>query len=135
VFYLGSVHIAQERIQKTMYQSPLVDDLGLISYLSLNGSGQRNNQSSYSNHGILHGTTWQLDSLPSKPTSIPKSKTQTSSRARKNVKRITMVNEIFNSLEAEEVVEQDAPSENQETFPRRESRINYNCRRSCSCQQ
>ncbi|EPF22822.1 MAG: hypothetical protein EWV58_08570 [Microcystis aeruginosa Ma_MB_F_20061100_S19] len=106
---------SQEEIQKTMYQSPLVDDLGLVTYLSLNGSAE--DQTSYSNHGILHGTTWQLDSLPSKPTSIPKSKIQTSSKARKNVKRITMVNEIFNSLEEEEVVEQDAPAENQEPSP------------------
>ncbi|MFM7715589.1 MAG: phospholipase effector Tle1 domain-containing protein, partial [Microcystis sp.] len=56
----------------------------------------------------------QLDSLPSKPTSIPKSKIQTSSKARKNARRITMVNAIFNSLEEDEVVEQDIQSENQE---------------------
>ena len=98
-----------------MYQSPRVDDLSLVTYLSLNGNAE--DQTSYSNHGILYGTTWQLDSLPAKPTSPPKSKTQTSSKVRRNAKRITMVNEIFNSLEEEEVIEQDAPAEHQEPSP------------------
>ncbi len=31
---------SQEEIQKAMYQSPLVDDLGLVTYLSLNGSAK-----------------------------------------------------------------------------------------------
>jgi len=107
--------LSQEEIQKTMYQSPGFDELGLVTYLSLNGSAE--DQTNYGNHGILHGTTWQLDSLPSKPTSLPKSKTQTSSKARRNAKRITMVNEIFNSLEEEELIKQDAPAEHQEPSP------------------
>ncbi|MFM7711745.1 MAG: phospholipase effector Tle1 domain-containing protein [Microcystis sp.] len=115
-FSLWNQALSQEEIQKTMYQSPGFDDLGLVTYLSLNGSAE--DQTSYGNHGVLYGTTWQLDSLPSKPTSIPKSKTQTSSKARRNAKRITMVNEIFNSLEEEEVIEQDAPAEHQEPSPK-----------------
>ncbi|GCA78083.1 phospholipase effector Tle1 domain-containing protein [Microcystis aeruginosa] len=112
-FSLWNQALSQEEIQKTMYQSPGVDHPGLITYLSLNGSAE--DQTSYGNHGDLYGTTWQLDSLPSKPTSLPKSKTQTSSKARRNAKRITMVNEIFNSLEEEEeVIEQEAPAEHQE---------------------
>ncbi|GCL45542.1 hypothetical protein NIES3806_12680 [Microcystis aeruginosa NIES-3806] len=114
-FSLWNQALSQEEIQKTMYQSPGVDDVGLVTYLSLNGSAE--DQTSYGNHGDLYGTTWQLDSLPSKPTSLPKSKTQTSSKARRNAKRITMVNEIFDSLEEEEVIEQNAPAEHQEPSP------------------
>ncbi|GCL59189.1 phospholipase effector Tle1 domain-containing protein [Microcystis aeruginosa] len=114
-FSLWNQALSQEEIQKTMYQSPGVDDVGLVTYLSLNGSAE--DQTSYGNHGVLYGTTWQLDSLPSKPTSLPKSKTQTSSKARRNAKRITMVNEIFDSLEEEEVIEQNAPAEHQEPSP------------------
>ncbi|AVQ73917.1 hypothetical protein MTo_03429 [Microcystis aeruginosa NIES-1211] len=114
-FSLWNQALSQEEIQKTMYQSPGVDDVGLVTYLSLNGSAE--DQTSYGNHGVLYGTTWQLDSLPSKSTSIPKSKTQTSSKARRNAKRITMVNEIFDSLEEEEAIEQNAPAEHQEPSP------------------
>ncbi|MEB3189629.1 MAG: DUF2235 domain-containing protein [Snowella sp.] len=101
---------SQEEIQKDMYQYPLGDEIGLVTYLSLNGSVE--DQTSYSNNGILSGTTWQLDSLPPKSSFAPKSKTRTNSRAKSKSKRATMINEIFNSIEKEQsALEIDEPTE------------------------
>jgi uncharacterized protein (DUF2235 family) len=90
---------SQEEIQKGMYQYPLGDEIGLVTYLSLNGNVE--DQTSYSNNGIAYGTSWQLDSLPPKSSFAPKSKTRTNSRAKSKAKRITMINEIFDSIEEE----------------------------------
>lgn len=91
---------SQEEIQKGMYQYPLGDEIGLVTYLSLNGNVE--DQTSYSNNGIAYGTSWQLDSLPPKSSFATKSKTRSNIKAKNNIKRITMINEIFNSIEEEE---------------------------------
>jgi len=90
---------SQEEIQKGMYQYPLGDEIGLVTYLSLNGNME--DQTSYSNNGIPYGTSWQLDSLPPKSSFAPKSKTRTNSRAKSKAKRTTMINKIFDSIEEE----------------------------------
>lgn len=91
---------SQEEIQKDMYQYPLGDEIGLVTYLSLNGNVE--DQTSYNNNGIPYGTSWQLDSLPPKSSFAPKSKTRTNSHAKSKTKRTTMINEIFDSIEEEQ---------------------------------
>ena len=94
---------SQEEIQKDMYQYPLGDEIGLVTYLSLNGNVE--DQTSYNNNGIPYGTSWQLDSLPPKSSFAPKSKTRTNSHAKSKTKRTTMINEIFDSIEEESPLE------------------------------
>ncbi len=91
---------SQEEIQKDMYQYPLGNEMGLVTYLPLNGNVE--DQTSYHNDGILSGTSWQLDSLPPKSSLAPKPKTRTNSKAKNRTKRMTMINDIFNAIEAEE---------------------------------
>jgi hypothetical protein len=100
---------SQEEIQKDMYQYPLGDEIGLVTYLSLNGNVE--DKTSYSNNGIPYGTSWQLDSLPPKLSFAPKSKTRTNSRAKSKAKRTTMINEIFDSIEEESPSEIDELTE------------------------
>ncbi|MFM7440913.1 MAG: phospholipase effector Tle1 domain-containing protein [Snowella sp.] len=100
---------SQEEIQKDMYQHPLGDEIGLVTYLSLNGNAE--DQTSYGNNAILYGTTWQLDSLPPKSSFAPKSKTLTNSRAKHKAKKTTMINDIFNAIEEESSSEIDELAE------------------------
>lgn len=98
---------SQEEIQKIMYQPLLGDEMGLVTYLPLNGDSQ--DKTAYVNHGILTGTSWTLDSLPLKP---PPSKTRTKSKPKRQAHTLKMINEIFSSIEAEEMV-----SESEEESP------------------
>ena len=91
---------SQEEIQKDMYQYPLGNEVGLVTYLPLNGNVE--DQTSYYNNGILSGTSWQLDSLPPKSSFAPKPKTRTSNKAKNSTRKMTMINEIFNAIQEEE---------------------------------
>ena len=114
---------SQEEIQKAMYQHPLGDEIGLVTYLPLNGNAE--DQTSHSNNAILYGTTWQLDSLPPKSSFAPKSKTLTNSRAKHKAKRTTMINEIFNSIEEESSSEIDELAEATTTDEKASEVVNF----------
>jgi uncharacterized protein (DUF2235 family) len=92
---------SQEDIKKIINQYPLGDEIDLVTYLPLNGDHL--DQTSYHNSAILFGTSWSLDTLPPPKTTTSQSKTRSKSKSKRSSKRMTIINEVFNSLETEEL--------------------------------
>ncbi|SKB12849.1 conserved hypothetical protein [Planktothrix sp. PCC 11201] len=79
--YIWNQARTQEEIKQDMNRRLMGDELGLSTYLPLNGDV--NDKTSYANDGIMYGTSWKLEKLPAKKIEqAPRIKNKTKTRTK-----------------------------------------------------
>ncbi|MEL0588096.1 MAG: LamG domain-containing protein, partial [Planktothrix rubescens PR221] len=109
-FYIWNQARTQEEIKQDMNRRLVGDELGLLAYLPLNGDV--NDKTSYTNDGIIYGTSWKLEKLPAKKieqTPRIKNKIKTRTKTKKSSQPMTTNEPVSESEILEPILETSEP--------------------------
>ncbi|CAD5921476.1 MULTISPECIES: phospholipase effector Tle1 domain-containing protein [Planktothrix] len=109
-FYIWNQARTQEEIKQDMNRRLVGDELGLSTYLPLNGDV--NDKTSYTNDGIIYGTSWKLEKLPAKKieqTPRIKNKIKTRTKTKKSSQPMTTNEPVSESEILEPILETSEP--------------------------
>ncbi|MCF3627300.1 DUF2235 domain-containing protein [Planktothrix agardhii 1801] len=109
-FYIWNQARTQEEIKQDMNRRLVGDELGLLAYLPLNGDV--NDKTSYTNDGIIYGTSWKLEKLPAKKieqTPRIKNKIKTRTKTKKSSQPMTTNEPVSESEILEPISESTQP--------------------------
>ncbi|WRH68045.1 MAG: DUF2235 domain-containing protein [Planktothrix sp. GU0601_MAG3] len=116
--YIWNQARTQEEIKQDMNRRLVGDELGLSTYLPLNGDV--NDKTSYANDGIIYGTSWKLEKLPAKKIEQApriKNKTKTRTKTKKSSQSMNTNEPLSESEISEPILETVEPIITDELTP------------------